>query len=83
MLTVSQPRHEHDCDRCVFLGQIAEQDLYFCPPEGSVILRDGPDGDYASFQEDHAMLVVSAGGRSSARLSVAMDMVDDWRRRQT
>lgn len=28
-----KPRHEHECERCIFLGQYREYDLYFCPSE--------------------------------------------------
>lgn len=43
-----EPRFEHDCDKCIFLGHYNEHDLYFCPQGGSptVIARwssDGPD----------------------------------------
>ena len=34
---VGKPRFTHDCDECVFLGNYAGHDLYFCP-------RDDVDG---------------------------------------
>ena len=30
-VTPIQPRHAHDCTSCVFLGQLGEYDLYYCP----------------------------------------------------
>jgi len=49
-------RYEHDCHVCVFLGQHEEFDMWLCPPDrddirqlsGSVIVRDGEQGAYAS-----------------------------------
>lgn len=48
-----KPRHTHDCDRCVFLGQHEEYDLYFCKQVAgfgdTVIARFGSEGpDYSS-----------------------------------
>ncbi|HVS78832.1 MAG TPA: hypothetical protein VHD84_00885 [Candidatus Saccharimonadales bacterium] len=43
-----QPRYEHDCDDCVFLGQWGIYDLYYCPREPTVLARTGPDGEYRS-----------------------------------
>jgi hypothetical protein len=43
------PRHEHDCDRCVFLGQHEEFDLYVCPGEPTLLARRSDEGsDYWS-----------------------------------
>ena len=42
-----QPRFQHDCTICTFLGQYNEFDLYFCPQGGripTVIARYGDDG---------------------------------------
>ena len=35
------PRFDHDCDRCVFLGDINGQDAYVCPQGGypTIVLR--------------------------------------------
>lgn len=43
-------RHQHDCDKCVPLGQFDEYDLYFCGQGGgqTVIARYGEDGEYRS-----------------------------------
>ena len=44
-----KPRYTHDCDRCLFLGQLGDRDWYYCAEQiggGSVIGRyssDGPD----------------------------------------
>jgi hypothetical protein len=54
-----EPRYEHDCSKCVFLGQhyddkeVQNYDLYFCPQHGlgmpTVLARHGSSGpDYAS-----------------------------------
>lgn len=48
MATNDQPRYEHDCEDCVFLGQWKIYDLYYCPGEPTVIARTGPDGEYQS-----------------------------------
>jgi hypothetical protein len=60
------PRYQHDCSRCIFLGQYDDADLYFCGkgPNATVIARFSGDGaDYTSGLE------VSYG--SNAALSVA------------
>jgi hypothetical protein len=35
VLVKAQPRYEHDCSRCVFLGRYREYDLYWCPQDRS------------------------------------------------
>lgn len=35
------PTFKHDCCRCVFLGKLDGKDLYFCPGEESVVIRNG------------------------------------------
>lgn len=43
------PRYEHDCQKCEFLGQYKEYDLYFCPNEPTIIARYSDEGgDYGS-----------------------------------
>ena len=47
------PIHEHDCDKCIFLGNHESEytgkvDLYLCPNEPTLISRFGPNGDYSS-----------------------------------
>jgi hypothetical protein len=44
-------RYDHDCERCIFLGQYKEYDLYFCPSRdySTVIARwDSIPSNYAS-----------------------------------
>lgn len=51
-MPVSTPRYEHDCDRCVYLGQHQEHDLYYCEQDAAgrtLVARYGSDGsDYYS-----------------------------------
>lgn len=45
------PRYKHDCDKCVYLGQHENYDLYYCEQSGlpTVICRWGNNGcDYHS-----------------------------------
>lgn len=46
------PRHEHDCDRCAFLGRFGDADLYFHPSDyallRTVVARKGPCQNYVS-----------------------------------
>lgn len=47
----SEPKFDHDCDICLFLGNYHEFDVYFHPAErgGSIILRSGNEpSDYYS-----------------------------------
>ncbi len=56
---LAYPRFEHDCNVCVFLGQFAGQDLYYCPGEPTVTARFGNKGEeYSSglaFGRHHKM----------------------------
>ena len=48
------PRHEHDCEKCIWLGRHEKYDLYFCEQENlfpTVIARFGDGGDYLSGME--------------------------------
>lgn len=42
-----KPKYNHDCDKCVFLGNWAEHDLYWCSQNGfpTVISRHGNEPD--------------------------------------
>jgi hypothetical protein len=54
-----EPRYQHDCDKCHFLGQDAENDLYFCPRGGipTVVARFGDgDDDFVSGYNQAALL---------------------------
>lgn len=49
------PRYDHDCTRCIFLGQFRGDDLYYCPSNASIdghptiIARHSSEGgDYSS-----------------------------------
>lgn len=45
-------QHEHDCDKCIFLGEYKEYDLYFHPGRyWTLVARFGKDGDYQSSPE--------------------------------
>ena len=48
-----KPRHEHDCESCRFLGQLAQYDIYVCPQGGhpTIVARHGRDGEYFSGAE--------------------------------
>jgi len=49
-----EPKWAHDCDKCTFLGNVSEHDLYFCEASWrpTVIARYGDDGpDYKSGME--------------------------------
>jgi hypothetical protein len=66
------PRYQHDCDKCAFLGQDANYDLYFCS-QGSlptVIARYGDDAqEYMSGLQlaDHIDQLGEAKRRSVAK----------------
>ena len=48
-LTMEQPRYEHDCNICEFLGQYREYDLYYCLKNMTIIERYSDEGgDYSS-----------------------------------
>lgn len=58
--------HAHDCTDCSYCGSIADigndryADIYYCPMDNSLIMRDGSEGpDYASFPV-HIAEVVAA-----------------------
>lgn len=54
---MDKPRFKHDCDRCIFLGQLKERgeqdptaDIYFCPSRFPTVLArySCKDSDYSS-----------------------------------
>lgn len=45
---MAEPRHQHDCEECVFLGTHERYDLYYCKANPTVIARYGTEGDYLS-----------------------------------
>jgi hypothetical protein len=65
-----EPRYEHDCDECVFLGHHGKYDLYYCErSEITVIARFGPLGDYKS-------------GLSFAKHGLIPELVEAYKRAQ-
>jgi hypothetical protein len=57
---IAPNRFRHDCDRCIFLGEVGPHDLYICPPNetwrrASVVARYGDEGfDYTSMPVEYA-----------------------------
>lgn len=54
LVTRSQPRYNHDCATCKFVGQFGAEDIYICPKfnleDATIIRRNSSDGpDYSSF----------------------------------
>ena len=51
---MTEPRYEHDCDKCKYLGRWNEHDLWFCPQgslggKGSILARVSSEpADYQS-----------------------------------
>ena len=45
---ITQPRFQHDCTTCHFLGQYKKYDLYFCPNEPTIVARFSDGQDYNS-----------------------------------
>lgn len=52
----AEPRYEHDCDECVFLGRSEENDVWVHPREDAthwdslILRRSGEPSDYSSFR---------------------------------
>lgn len=75
MCQFSTPRYEHDCSSCNFLGQVGRDDAYFCPSEGSIVLRASSEvPDYASFPKAIAECVAESHG--GARWAVALELAN-------
>jgi hypothetical protein len=65
-----EPKHEHDCDACVYLGSDQWYDYYFCPRgDQTLIARYGPDGQYDSGMCFYGRngSITEAGNRAIAR----------------
>lgn len=68
------PQFQHDCDQCVFYGNLRLDelyDLYLCPKKGamggSIVARYGNDGwEYRSFPVDTAFHVAERSGTWAA-----------------
>ena len=46
------PRHDHDCDSCRYLGQLDNDDLYYCPSGAYVVRHSSEPSDNGSFGLD-------------------------------
>lgn len=54
--------YAHDCHDCLYLGTYNEKDMYFCQGTGSLILRNGPEGeDYESLPGDAVIDIMKNG----------------------
>lgn len=42
-----EPRYDHDCVQCVFIGHVREYDVYLCPQAGypTILGRYGDEAD--------------------------------------
>lgn len=60
LLINRQPRYDHDCSSCVFLGQFGEYDLYFCPGETTLLCRFGDEGPEYKSGFEFALCFVDA-----------------------
>ena len=71
-----EARFQHDCSKCVFLGQYNEFDLYVCPGGGhsTVIARFGDDGP--EYQSGMAFVGVLDELTEAARRAVAKGLLD-------
>lgn len=80
------PRYEHDCSECCFLGTIDvngtdDYDRYdlwvheheHSPEDDELILREGPDGDYASMRVRWARQV-----SDDKKFKLAVELYDRW-----
>lgn len=64
----TNPRYQHDCDECTFLGTIASTyqpdapytDLYYCKPQNTLLAR------YSSRGSDYSSLPLACVGISTA-----------------
>lgn len=89
-----KPRFTHDCDSCVFVATIGENDWYVCPPlkdglGGSVVARYGSDGpQYWSrpldlHDSDHKFYALTLDNQAVPDYmgAIAKSIVDTWRYR--
>jgi len=66
-----KPRFEHDCTRCVYLGQHDSFDCWYCPPRehdtimgGEVVLRYSSEpAEYASFDLNTAYRIMLSNNK--------------------
>lgn len=54
-----KPRHEHDCEKCIFLGHLNDLDIYKCGKNRNLnyIARFGDDGQYGCTPENVVKLL--------------------------
>lgn len=71
---MDQPRYEHDCRSCLFLGQYQKFDLYFCPKDPTIIARYSSD---PSCYHSGIVFAVIADGRAINPYAEAL--VRTWR----
>ena len=65
-------RHQHDCDVCVLISHEGESDVYYCPNEGSIVVRHSDDGpDYESFTVSIARLAAQKNATWDFRVRLA------------
>lgn len=65
-------RHKHDCGHCILIGQTTNDDVYYCPPNEDLVLRDGDDlGEFAAFPMSVARLAAEKGNSRGNRWGVA------------
>lgn len=84
MVTNSTPRFAHDCEECVFLGQVAEDDVWYHAEErDTLIMRESDDpADYTAFPASVARLAAGTAGATSARWTLALHMLEEHKRRE-
>lgn len=82
----TQPRFEHDCDSCVYLGSTAiayaetdwtkrvHYDMYYCRGGCNVIARYGPAGEYKSGVE---FIHMSRSLRRAYDMAMTSDKLED------
>ena len=71
-----EPKFEHDCGKCVFIGHIAGRDIYTCPQSGipTIVARVGDDGpDYTS--GDRIRFGIERGNLPSGYWSLRLELV--------
>lgn len=88
-----EPQYEHDCEKCVYLSDYGDYDLYWCPqdPVGETVLaRFGNEGpDYVSCppslirheMADHP-LPVAVRRAMEMGLIRSQDIAGEWRCRE-
>jgi len=74
------PRYEHDCDRCIFLGEDGIYDLYYCDRTPTVVCRYGNEGrEYGSGLV--FALTIMEGGKTCYRNAMKLALKTEFRER--